>query len=202
MPPKPQQPRRLTRENIENHSESMARKSFSEDLPSHVPLPQTTQPQMRRQSKFDARLMHMSQDRRFSTVSRTSISGASQTTKTGPPVKYENTYRTEPDAKFESYKVKNVMTQTLREWLTGVEYSPNVRKLTTGLTDEIKKRVKALGFQRYKFVVTVTICQDAKQSMQMVSRCMWNKDTDNFSEAVFKTADLHAVATLYACYFE
>lgn len=94
------------------------------------------------------------------------------------------------------------MSQTLNEYLKGVEYSPNVRKLTTGLTDEIKRRVKNLGYPRYKFVVMVTICQDAKQSMQMVSRCLWNKDTDNFAEAVFKDADLYAVATLYAVYFE
>lgn len=202
MPPKPQQARRLTKENIENHREHMSRKSFSEDGPGHVPLLQTTHPQMRRQSKWDPRALHMNQDRRFSTISRTSISGASQTTKTGPLPKYENTYKTEPDVRFESYKVKKIMNETLKEWLTGVEYSPNVRKLTTGLTDEIKKRVKALGYQRYKYVVTVTICEDAKQSMQMVSRCMWNKDTDNFAEAVFKTADINAVATAYACYFE
>ncbi|KAH3850417.1 hypothetical protein DPMN_092828 [Dreissena polymorpha] len=201
MPPKAAIPtKRLTKENIESHSEEMAsRKSMDAGA---MPLPQTTQPQMRRQSKWDPRLLAHVSDRRYSTVSRTSISGTSQTTKQGPPVKYENTYRTDPDAKFESHRAKNIMSQTLKEWLTGVEYSANVRNLTTGLTEEIKKRVKALGFNRYKYVVTVTICQDAKQSMQMVSRCMWNKDTDTFAEAVFHTADVHAIATLYALYFE
>ncbi|KAL4235686.1 Tctex1 domain-containing protein 3 [Mactra antiquata] len=195
MPPKAQG-KRLTKENIESHSEALSRRSI-DDGPG--PMPQTTNAQMRRVSKWEPRL---SQDRRFSTVSRTSISGTSQTTKPGIPLRYENTFKTDPDKKFESFKVKNIMHQTLKEWLSGVEYSPNVRKLTTGLTDEIKKRVKALGFPRYKYVITVTITQDAKQSMQMVSRCMWNKDTDNFAEAVYRTADVHAVATVYACYFE
>lgn len=201
MPLKAQQSRRLTKENIEYGENNQRRKSIipnDEGLGSGL-IPMTTHAQMRRPSRWDPRLLAM--DRRYSIASRASISGASGS-KQGPQIKYENTYKAEPDIKFESHKAKNIMAQTLNEWLSGVEYSPSIRKLTTGLTDEIKKRVKALGFARYKFVVTVTICQDAKQSMQMVSRCMWNKDTDNFAEAVYKTADVHAIATLYACYFE
>lgn len=189
-------PGHLTKENLE---EAMSRKSFDDG---GVPMPQTTHAQMRRASKWDPRLVPPVQNRRFSTVSKTSISGASQTTRHGIPVKLDNTYKLEPDLKFESHKARDVMTQTMREWLTGVEYSANVRTLTTGLTDEIKKRVKALGFNRYKFVVTLTIYQDAHQSMQMVSRCLWNNDTDNFAEAVFRNSDLLAVATLYALYYE
>ena len=189
-------PKRLTKENLD---EAMSRKSFEDGS---VPMPQTTHAQMRRQSKWDTRLVPPLQDRRFSTVSKTSISGTSQTTRHGIPVKLDNTYKLEPDLKFETHRARDVMTQTMKEWLTGVEYSANVRTLTTGLSDEIKKRVKALGFKRYKFVVTLTIYQDANQSMQMVSRCLWNKDTDNFAEAVFRTTGMLAVATLYAVYYE
>lgn len=190
------QQRRLTKENLE---EVMSRKSFEDG---GVHMPQTTHAQMRRASKWDSRLGPTTQDRRFSTVSKTSISGASQTTRHGIPIKLDNTYKLEPDLKFESFKARDIMTQTMKEWLTGVEYNANVRTLTTGLTEEIKKRVKALGYHRYKFVVTLTIYQDAQQSMQMVSRCLWNKDTDNFAEAVFRNSDLLAVATLYALYYE
>lgn len=190
------QGRRLTKENLE---EAMSKKSSEEGT---VPMPQTTHAQMRRMSKWDPKLVTHTQDRRLSTFSRTSISGTSQTTKHGIPVKLENTYKLDPDAKFESHKARDIMIQTLDEWLTGVEYNANVRNLTTALTDEIKKRVKALGFKRYKYVVTVTIYQDAHQSMQMVSRCLWNKETDNFAEAVFRNSDMLAVATLYALYYE
>lgn len=190
------QPKRLTKENLE---EAMSKKS-SED--GSVPMPQTTHAQMRRQSKWDPRLTAPMQDRRFSTVSKTSISGTSQTTRHGLPVKLDNTYKLEPDRRFQTYKAEKVMMDVMKEWLTGEEYNSNIRNLTTGITDEIKKRVKNLGFTRYKYVVTVTIYQDAQQSLQMVSRCLWNKDTDNFAEAVFKSSDMLAVATLYALYFE
>ena len=204
MPAKPtattQQPRRLTKENI-NALDSMSnpRKSLDD---SSTSVPRMSQPLMRRPSKWDPSLIQATRDRRLSQVSRTSISGASGTTKPGPPVKYENTYKIEPDRKFQSYKAKNVIYDALKEWLTGVEYTPTVRQLTTGLSDDIKKRVKALGFGRYKYVVTVTIIQDAKQSMQVVSRCVWNKDTDTFAEATFKTADVYAIGTVYASYYE
>ena len=187
-------PKRLTKENIDDHSAMMSRKSFESG-----PLPLTTQPQMRRPSKWAPSLA----DRRLSTVSRkTSISGQSYSTKPAIPVKYENTFKLEPDSRFESHRARNIMLATLKEYLDGTEYSASVRNVTTSLSEEIKKRVKALGYARYKYVVTVTVCQDAHQSMQMVSRCMWNKDTDTFAEAVFRSNDIHAVATLYALYYE
>lgn len=191
---------RLTKENIESNSEAMDhRKSLTDDSTS---MPQITQPQMRRASKWDTQLLRVPQERRFSIFSRTSISGASQTTKPLPPVKYENTFKIGPDNGFEAAKARGLIAQTLKEYLTGVEYPPNARKLTTLITEEIKKRVKSLGYARYKYVVTLTICPAARQSMQIVSRCLWNKDTDNFAEVTFKTANIYAVATLYACYFE
>ena len=165
------------------------------------PTPQTTHAQMtRRASRFDPRLLALTQDRRMSIYSRTSISGQSQIIK---PVRYENTYKLAPDSNIEVHKVRDVMKDCLKDWLGDVqEYSPHVRSMTVGLTDDIKKRVKSLGYTRFKYVVTVTICQDAKQCMQMVSRCLWNRETDTFAEAVYKTANLCAIATLYAIYFE
>ena len=165
-----------------------------------VPQPQTTHAQMRRMSKWDPQLLRLTGDRRMSIMSRTSISGTSGIKPV--PVKYENTYKMTPDKSFETHKAKNVMLETLHEWLSGAEYSPNIRRMTTGISDEIKKRVKALGYSRYKFVVMVTICQDAKNSMQVVSRCLWNKDTDTFAEATYHTADIYALATLYAVYYD
>lgn len=192
--------RRMTKGNLLTVDQAMARRK-SVDEGREVPVPQTTHAQMmRRASKFDPRLLQLTQERRMSIYSRTSISGQSQSTK---PVKYENTYKMEPDSEIKVHKVRDVMKECLKECLGDVIcYSPNVRNLTVGLTDEIKKRVKNLGYTRYKYVVTVTICQDAKQSMQMVSRCMWNKETDTFAEAVFRAGDVCAVATLYAVYFD
>lgn len=191
----------MTKGNLLSVPDTLAvrRKSIEEGR--EGPVPQTTHAQMmRRASRFDPQLIQLTQQRRMSIYSRTSISGQSQSTK---PVKYENTYKLEPDSEIQVHKVRDVMKECLKEWLSNVDgYSPQVRNLTVGLTDEIKKRVKNLGYTRYKYVVTVTICQDAKQCMQMVSRCLWNKETDTFAEAVYKTADIYAIATLYALYYE
>ncbi|KAH3850411.1 hypothetical protein DPMN_092822 [Dreissena polymorpha] len=70
------------------------------------------------------------------------------------------------------------------------------------LTDLIKSRVKDMGFQRYKYVVTVTIGQDSNQGVRVVSRCLWNKDTDNYAETSYNKNGLCAEAAMYACYFE
>ena len=194
--------RRMTKGNLLAVPDQLnvRRKSIEEGMHGG-PVPQTTHAQMmRRASRFDPALIALTQQRRLSIYSRTSISGASQAAK---PVKYENTYKLEPDSEVKVHKVRDVMKECMKEWLADVDgYSPQVRNLTVGLTDEIKKRVKNLGYTRYKYVVTVTICQDGKQCMQMVSRCLWNKETDTFAEAVYKTADIYAIATLYAIYYE
>ncbi|KAH3733788.1 hypothetical protein DPMN_040223 [Dreissena polymorpha] len=59
-----------------------------------------------------------------------------------------------------------------------------------------------MGFQRYKYIVTVTDGQDSNQGFRVVSRCLWNKDTDNYAEASYNKIGLYAVAAVCACYFE
>ena len=177
---------------------NVRRKSFEEDMHGG-PLANITHAQMiRRASRCDPSLIALTQQRRMSIYAKpVNIQRQEE------EVRYENTYKLEPDSEVKVHKVRDVMKECMKEWLADVDgYSPQLSKLAVKLTDDIKKRVKDLGYTRYKYVVMVTICQDGKQCMQMVSRCLWNKETDTFAEAVYKTADIYAIATLYAIYYE
>lgn len=165
----------------------------------------TTVPNIRRPSKLEPR--QSIQYRRMSQLSRSSVTGSSLGVKHIGlfPMKLQNTYKLEPDAseKFKPGAVRDVIKEVLEECLDGEKYNPTqCRNLTQMLTDLIKGRVKELGFPRYKYIVTVTLGQDCKQGIQLVSRCLWNKDTDRYAEAYYEKDGLFAVATVYAIYFE
>lgn len=118
-------------------------------------------------------------------------------------VKYENTYRLEPDQAFPVGKVREIATDILESHLKGLPYDKDeCTKLSKTLTDTIKHEVKGLGNPRYKIVVVVAIGQvmDSVPSICFTSRCIWNDKHDNFIEATYKNKKLYAVALVYGVY--
>ena len=195
----------LTVENLaasecQDHVPALKRQSVW-DAKGHI-----TTPNIRRASKLEPR--QSVQYRRMSQLSRSSVTGSSLGVNRHIglfPMRLQNTYKLEPDVKdkFKPGAVRLVIKEVLEECLDGETYNPTqCRNLTLMLTDLIKCRVKELGYPRYKYVVTVTLGQDRKQGLQLVSRCLMNKDTDRFAEFFYANDVLFAVATCYAMYFE
>ena len=117
----------------------------------------------------------------------------------------ENTYKTEPDdgKHFAINKVESLLKETLEHRLNNVSYSSDTcRPLTTDLTADIKSKVKALEFPRYKLVCNVIITENKAQGMEIASRCVWNQSTDNFASYTYTNASLIAIANVYGVYFE
>lgn len=203
----------LTVENLaknEDHQSAPSTKRYSifpKENSADGPGGLMTNASMRRMSRFDPRPSVAYGARRMSQVSRSSMTGSSFAHKNIGlfPVKLQNTYKLEPDTSevFKANVVRDIIKEVLEECLEGEKYnSTQCRSLSQMLTDLIKNRVKDLGYTRYKYIVTVTIGQDCNQGVHVVSRCLWNKDTDNYAEASFTKNGIYAVAAVYACYFE
>lgn len=115
-------------------------------------------------------------------------------------VKYENTYRLEPDIKFQSDKIRRIIKDILENELKDKIYKPEIcvshSKL---LAEKIKQAVKAQEFDRYKLVVIVALGEkEANPSVSFTSRCMWNVSCDNYSEYVYRNSSLYAVGMVFA----
>lgn len=122
-----------------------------------------------------------------------------------PTVKYENTYRTEPDEgkSFAPTKVESMMKETLEKKLKTVKYTPDgCRIIATELTADLKSKVKAMDFPRYKIVCNVFITENKRQGLEIASRSVWNQDTDNFASYTYRNPSLIAVANVYGVYYE
>lgn len=122
-----------------------------------------------------------------------------------PAVRYENSYRTEPEKGklFAPGKVEDMLKETLERRLKTVKYTAEgSRLLTTELTADIKSKAKAMDFPRYKIVCNVFITENKRQGLEIASRSVWNSETDNFASYTYKNPTLIAVANVYGVYFE
>ena len=119
---------------------------------------------------------------------------------------YENTYITEPEgygegAKFQRHKVQEVLRQVIRERIDKQQYDPlKGAQITKQMADDLRERVKALGYSRYKLVVQVTLGQKSGQAMRIVSRCLWDTSTDSFASETYENETVYCVCQVYGLY--
>ena len=115
----------------------------------------------------------------------------------------DNTFKMEPDVKFQPKKVERVIKAILEEELKDESYSaresPNICK---SLTVKIRKAVKDLNFPRYRIIAYVTIGQRRQQCFQSVSQWLWDDKKDDFASVSYENESLFAIATVYGVYFE
>ena len=117
----------------------------------------------------------------------------------------ENTFQMEPAflALLKPGYVVKEITDVLEGVLAEMDYNPTTSgRITARLAEAIKTRIKALQLKRYKFVVQVVIGSQGGQSLEVGSRCLWNKETDNFATASYQNETLFASASIYGIYFE
>ncbi|KAK2500563.1 hypothetical protein MC885_010573 [Smutsia gigantea] len=82
--------------------------------------------------------------------------------------------------------VKDCIHAVLKEELANAEYSPEeIPQLTKRLSENIKDKLKEMGFDRYKMVVQVVIGEQRGEGVLMAARCFWDADTDNYTHDVF-----------------
>uniref|UniRef100_H2QP08 Dynein light chain Tctex-type 2B n=1 Tax=Pan troglodytes TaxID=9598 RepID=H2QP08_PANTR len=117
----------------------------------------------------------------------------------------ENTYFCEtcfPSRVFRPSVVKDCIHAVLKEELANAEYSPEeMPQLTKHLSENIKDKLKEMGFDRYKMVVQVVIGEQRGEGVFMASRCFWDADTDNYTHDVFMNDSLFCVVAAFGCFY-
>lgn len=120
------------------------------------------------------------------------------------PGKSENTYILRPvfQQRFRPSVVKDCIHAVLKEELATAEYSPEETPLLTKrLSETIKDKLKAMGFDRYKMVVQVVIGEQRGEGVFMAARCFWDADTDNYIHDVFMNDSLFCVVAAFGCFY-
>ncbi|XP_005897871.2 dynein light chain Tctex-type protein 2B isoform X1 [Bos mutus] len=116
----------------------------------------------------------------------------------------ENTYILRPvfQQRFRPSVVKDCIHAVLKEELANAEYSPEeIPQLTKHLSENIKDKLKEMGFDRYKMVVQVVIGEQRGEGVFMAARCFWDADTDNCTHDVFMNDSLFCVVAAFGCFY-
>ncbi|XP_019382848.1 PREDICTED: tctex1 domain-containing protein 3 [Gavialis gangeticus] len=118
-------------------------------------------------------------------------------------LRYANTYRMEPNSKFQAHLVGKKIQQILTNRLQKVNYDGAASNfLCTSISEEIIASVKAMGFDRYKYVVTVLTVEKTGQAINIASRWLWDVARDDWVSAKCEMESFVVLALLVACYFE
>lgn len=120
-----------------------------------------------------------------------------------PIIFYENTYKLTPDCKFHEGKVREIIKNVFAENIHENYYDPGMCGSKCKLMSEIiKERVKNLEMDRFKIVCIVMMGEEAKQSMLVSSRCLWDQRFDNSVSVDYKKGNLLALGLVFAVYAE
>ncbi|XP_010622306.1 tctex1 domain-containing protein 2 isoform X2 [Fukomys damarensis] len=116
----------------------------------------------------------------------------------------ENTYILRPifQQRFRPSVIKDCIHTLLKAELAGTEYSAEeTPQLTKRLSENIKDKLKEMGFDRYKMVVQVVIGEQRGEGVFMAARCFWDADTDNYTHDVFMNDSLFCVVAAFGCFY-
>lgn len=113
------------------------------------------------------------------------------------PASGDDTYQ------FKACQIEKIAERTLVDALKDLKYDPTkCRLLSHELGAEIMEKIRDLAIQRFKLVVVVSIGSvKEKPGMQFGSRCLWNKETDNFVSVKYTNSSLFAVVLIYGLYY-
>ena len=105
---------------------------------------------------------------------------------------------------FRASEIELLVGEVLSERLGEIRYEPSkCKELSQELAAHIMERIKEMSIKKYKMVAIVSIgSQKGVPGMQFGSRCLWNKETDQFASVKFTNGSLFAVAMVYGLCFE
>ncbi|XP_041360138.1 dynein light chain Tctex-type 5-like [Gigantopelta aegis] len=118
-------------------------------------------------------------------------------------INYEATYRTEPVIKFHVATVQKVIKDTLTELLEDFQYSAvGCSTVSRTVVEEIKHRVKLLGYDRYKIVVVVVVGEMKNQGVLVTSRCAWEPMFDDYATCTYQNKAVFGSAQVFGIYMD
>ncbi|KAJ3099975.1 Tctex1 domain-containing protein 3 [Phlyctochytrium planicorne] len=100
---------------------------------------------------------------------------------------YENTFIMRPEKKFRCEAARKIVEEILAANLTKMKYdAEKVQEVSLKIANETLAALKKLEFERYKYVVEVSIGEFKAQGVRVASRALWDTATDSFASASFK----------------
>ena len=107
-----------------------------------------------------------------------------------------------PKKLFDCQEMKTCMHDILHQNLRDEHYDTHqANSLAKNLSNTIKDALKSLGYERYKFIVQIFICQEPNESLPMLCRSYWDSESDRSAQSIYINPFLVCVATVFAVFY-
>ena len=108
----------------------------------------------------------------------------------------------DPDKTIDVAEIRKILRESFKFLADEAYCAKRCRNLSKNLSDYILYQIKILDYERYKFTCVVNIGQNLGQDLRIVSRSLWNDQTDTYITETFQNKQLFAVAMVFAVYQE
>ncbi|XP_063378610.1 dynein light chain Tctex-type protein 2B-like [Cydia fagiglandana] len=120
-----------------------------------------------------------------------------------PALTYLPTYQLGPTRKVKDFEVRKIIDNFLDEHFTGHKY--NVQEspaLALRLSCEIMREMKTMEYNRYRFIVVVTIYQRRSQCYNNAITFLWDSERDTYVDVQRVTTTAAIQVTAFAIYLD
>ncbi|CAH0722272.1 unnamed protein product, partial [Brenthis ino] len=103
--------------------------------------------------------------------------------------------------KFQSQNVREIILSSMQEQLLGRQYKADqAPRWAKVISNAIRQRVQGLEMKRYKILVQTTILEMKGAGIVAGLRCIWDPETDDYAEDLFRSDTILCHSIVFGVY--
>ncbi|CAG5082102.1 Oidioi.mRNA.OKI2018_I69.PAR.g10032.t2.cds [Oikopleura dioica] len=116
---------------------------------------------------------------------------------------FENTYKLNPDRKFNVANVKPLIAATVAKFAENSSYSHYHAQSRVGMMcDRVREELKQFGYARYRYIISGFIGEQGRHGLHIASRSLINDTFDRSFEISINTPKCITICTVHAIFTE
>ncbi|KAL7732650.1 hypothetical protein ACLKA6_013576 [Drosophila palustris] len=121
-----------------------------------------------------------------------------------PAARYAPTYRLEPKNPLRKERLEIIVKAEMDknyhdEYTFHPKYSLH---MAAQVSEDIKTRIKALNFDRYRYIVLITVGEYLMQGLYSLANFLWDAEKDGYVNYTIETPKFFAVCTVFYLYYD
>ncbi|VDK85904.1 unnamed protein product [Dibothriocephalus latus] len=118
------------------------------------------------------------------------------------PIPIAPTYQLEPKQLFIPDQLENFTRDIVHDVVQKQPAHASHGTLAKALCNDVRAAIHGMGPNRYKYVVFCVVADNNKHSMLVASKCLWNKDFDDYLSVQCVENDFVVSLTVFASYMD
>ncbi|XP_023178764.1 tctex1 domain-containing protein 1-like [Drosophila hydei] len=121
-----------------------------------------------------------------------------------PTTRYAPTYRLDPKNPMKHERIEIVVKSEMnKNYDADYAFHPKYSlHMAAQVAEDIKARIKLLNFDRYRFIVLITVGEYLMQGLYSMANFLWDAEKDGYVNYTVETPKYFAVCTVFYIYFD